>query len=484
MEGIETPQQQIYASWVYQPDQFWDHQEIQDEFNGKPAPPTEPPQEISVALKGPDCTTKSIVLKATESAFQTQSFTLQYQQIRYVTTNCRALCTEDDRFVIMVSTRHKRGIVNEIEIGNMYILPESAAHALAVLNFFQYHIFTYLRSVTKAEDPSVIQQFIRPMIIQELDMKVYRRKEKKTFDEKRIAVLDQECFALYTKPYQESPDDKMFFWKEYWENSCVKVSKIKSVDVVLFQSQHLYVVIDCKQDGKEDTKVLEKAISVSVKPKPKKAFEDASTLLQNLCGQEVMDYEEPDYPPPPIPEDEIIELQPEGEKILDKFECEVTAGLESEEKQWQTVWDNQKHRLEQELMKPSPWSLPNINVEKWDFNNVDHLMKSLCCVEDELFRQVNYSSALATTVALKRFFIKSRVIRIRALMERSPMEILKNMFARGSVSSRNPPGAEVAGVQRGKSSAKEFLIEDDSVDDGDAVEPADDIDCIGDDDDE
>jgi hypothetical protein len=71
---------------------------------------------------------------------------LKFSSIRYVTTNCRPLCRDDPehRFVVMVSVRRLRGEM-DVEIINMYIRPTSAQEALAVLNFFHYHIFMFLR---------------------------------------------------------------------------------------------------------------------------------------------------------------------------------------------------------------------------------------------------------------------------------------------------------------------------------------------------
>ena len=101
-----------------------------------------------MTLVGEDGNTTSLNLIATETSFRIPSIELNYFNIRYVTTNCRALCSdaETDRFVILMSTRQKvQGEPYDVNIFNMFIRPDSADSALAVLNFLQYHIFQFLK---------------------------------------------------------------------------------------------------------------------------------------------------------------------------------------------------------------------------------------------------------------------------------------------------------------------------------------------------
>ena len=111
-------------------------------------PPTSVPPEIAVTLLEEDGNTTSLNLVATKTSFRMNDTELKYDNIRYVTTNCRALCSdaEIDRFVILMSTRR---VVQEDayngNIVNLFIRPDSAGSALAVLNFLQYHIFQFLK---------------------------------------------------------------------------------------------------------------------------------------------------------------------------------------------------------------------------------------------------------------------------------------------------------------------------------------------------
>ena len=101
-----------------------------------------------MTLVGEDGNTTSLNLIATKTSFRMNDTELKYDNIRYVTTNCRALCSdaEMDRFVILMSTRWvTQEAAYDVDIYNIFIRPDSADSALAVLNFLQYHIFQFLK---------------------------------------------------------------------------------------------------------------------------------------------------------------------------------------------------------------------------------------------------------------------------------------------------------------------------------------------------
>ena len=113
-------------------------------------PPKSVPRQMELTLVGEGGNTSSLILAATENAFCIQSTErrIPYSHVRYVTTNCHALCSdaETDRFVIMMSIRQvTHGDAYDVTIVNMFIRPESAESAMNVLNFLQFHIFRFLQ---------------------------------------------------------------------------------------------------------------------------------------------------------------------------------------------------------------------------------------------------------------------------------------------------------------------------------------------------
>ena len=63
-------------------------------------------------------------------------------------------------------------------------------------------LYLFFRSKTEQEDPSVLLQYLRPLIVNEFEVQVHWRKKQQTWEGKRVLIVDQECLALYSKPYE------------------------------------------------------------------------------------------------------------------------------------------------------------------------------------------------------------------------------------------------------------------------------------------
>ncbi|KAK7116576.1 uncharacterized protein [Littorina saxatilis] len=444
-ESLPSPQPE---AWVYKPTEA-ENPELIDACM-KNLTPTQPPDEMQVTLQGQDGNMMpNLTLMATEQSLRLQNagVDIPFGNIRYVTTDCAILCSDPeqaDRFVVMVSMR--RPETPECDIFNMYIKPDTAETALAVLNFLHFHIFRYLKSVTNSEDPTVIQQYIRPLVRTEMQVQVHWRTEQKTWkDEKRFIVVDQECVALYTKPFQEQPTDVMFFWEEQHKMSAAKVSYIKSADCIFLQSPQMYLVIYCDQNKQTMIDAMKVAFRDTIKPVPKKAFEDPSVMLQWLSGNYVSPQDTSEMLEEAQPPYETMELEQTELDKLHKLEKELTDSLQTPpDSQERMMWNNSRPDLQRALERNE---LRQVDEKAWNFeaNSVDHLLEAIGHIEKAMFSKVDYKAALATTLAMKRLFLESKVQRIRLLAQETAMDLLCKICLRGNVAlkqaSATRPGA-------------------------------------------
>nr|KAG5709974.1 hypothetical protein BaRGS_030016 [Batillaria attramentaria] len=190
----------------------------------------------------------------------------------------------------------------------------------------------------------------------------------------------------------------MFFWREKDVKSVYKVSRIKSANCILFQSQELYIVVPYNQEMASDLEA-EIVNSVGNGDTPKKAFGDPRVLLQWLREDYHEELEEvimEDFEPV-----EIGELQEGMKEFL---------GSQSE-----TMWDNYEPELKNLLRAGA---LPPASEKRRDFdpNNADHLLDMIKKIEELLF------------------------VDVEALMEREDaLSLLKKLCARGNVSTRKQP---------------------------------------------
>ncbi|KAK7501681.1 hypothetical protein BaRGS_00007112, partial [Batillaria attramentaria] len=296
------------------------------------------------------------------------------------------------------------------------------------------------------EDPSVVQQYMRPLLAHKFQVQVHRRQSGETWEEERILLLDKECVSLY-KPrfYQAEPTDPpMFFWREKDVKSVYKVSRIKSANCILFQSQELYIVVPYNQEMASDLEA-EIVNSVGNGDTPKKAFGDPRVLLQWLREDYHEELEEvimEDFEPVEIGRYNTAQLvhlyrainkglYPEQNEKMGKLERELQEGMkEFLGSQSETMWDNYEPELKNLLRAGA---LPPAS-EKRRVKSAFHELTLHC---DFAF---SYQRALAEALSMKRLFLESRVLRIRALMEREDaLSLLKKLCARGNVSTRKQP---------------------------------------------
>lgn len=424
--------------WVYRP-QAWDTEELKEEYTKHPTPDP-PPTSIKVVVQeGPESsapvklsTTKTQLILEVGPPFQQYL----YSDVRYVTTFCRAF-TETNRYVILVSLRTPE---RPTQLANMFIKADTAESTLAILNFLQYHLFEYLRYSVAQEDPSVVQQYLRPLIVHPFRVTVHRRMVAETEEGRTlILVLDQECLSLYeARPYQNEPKyTPMFFWREQDDKSVSKVSRIKSANLILFQSPDFYIIVPYNQDMAPE---LERELSNVGKDMPRKAFVDPKVLLRCLMDEEVEDVEEHyDYEDPNF---EPIKIDSAEENKISQLEQELQNGMrEFLGSRSAVVWENQEPELKN-LLRSREHLLPNVDLKDVNPNSVDNLLETIQRVEELLFRSVDFPKALATALSMRQLFLQSHVVPIRALIEREdPLNLLKKIYARGSKITRKAPSA-------------------------------------------
>ncbi|KAL8589106.1 hypothetical protein ACOMHN_017269 [Nucella lapillus] len=262
-------------TWVYKPG-VWDHPELRAAYHHRP---NEPPESIKVALldmSGEKTPSRTLQADHNNDILELEDApAIRFVNLRYMSTNCEALCRDhvaDHRFIIMVSVRRWENIAipEECYIHNFFIQPDSAQHALDILNFFQFHLYDYLKKATKEQRINKVLFFNRPRMLQECTVKIHWRKLRKTWTEKRTVVLDSECVIFYRKPFEDAhePRDRMFLWFEQFRRTVSKVSHIKSQNCILLHSLFMYIVVQYD----DTTGPVIEAEFKEVLPVPRKAF--------------------------------------------------------------------------------------------------------------------------------------------------------------------------------------------------------------------
>lgn len=438
--------------WRYKPG-VWDHEELHREYHERRRPGP-PPDDIAVALL--DTNGEKTPLRNLKADHESDKLELEdappihFVNFRYMTTNCAALCRDhvaDHRFIIMVSVRRWENIdiPEECYVHNFFIQPESAEQALDILDFFQFHLYEYLKKETKQSTVSKVLEFNRPQLLQDCTVKIHWRKLRKTWTEKRTIVLDPECVIFYRKPFDDAhePRDRMFFWFEQFRKSVSKVALIKSQNCILLHSLFMYIVL---QYDDETCPEIEAAIK-KVKPVPRKAFREPEILFHWLEGNydEIKGQIRPPAPPEPKP----LQMEEEETQKLDQFEKALNEGLyRVSDDQSQMIWNNMRPFLEQALVDNK---VPKVNEAELSANcnpnSVDSLLQIVSIIEDQLFCNVQYEEALGTTIAMKNIFEKSQVERLRQLMDDSPVDILHKIHARGNNTGKRSRKMNTAGPE-------------------------------------